>query len=85
MKTEHQKHAAKCRHASAIQAKRIYCQELSEYFGTYRKNLPIQERLHAFASSRRQKISDYVARFGFRESTFRTWLREWKASNALIL
>lgn len=50
MNTEHQKHAAKCRHAHAIQAKRIFCQELTEYFGSYRQNLPLKERLNAFAS-----------------------------------
>lgn len=85
MNTEHQKHAAKCRHAHAIQTKRIFCQELTEYFGSYRQNLPPKERLSAFASSRRQRISDYVSRFGLRESTFRTWLREWKTSSCLAL
>ena len=79
MRTEHQKHAAQCRHAKAIEAKRIYCQELSEYFATYRPTLPFRLRLIDYASSRRTAVLNYASRFGFKESTLRTWLREWKA------
>lgn len=79
MKAEHQQHAAQCRHAKAIEAKRIYCQELLEHFATYRPSLPLKSRLIAYASSRRRAVLDYTSRFGFKESTFRTWLREWKA------
>jgi len=79
MRAEHQKHAAQCRHAKAIEAKRIYCQELSEHFEIYRPTLPLKSRLNDYASSRRVSILDCVSRFGFKESTLRTWLREWKA------
>ena len=82
MKKEHQKHAAQCRHAKANEAKRIYCQKLSECFQNWaslRPSLPPEERLNAFASDhRRRNICDYVSQFGFKESTFRAWLREWK-------
>jgi hypothetical protein len=78
MRAEHQQHAAQCRHAKAIEAKRIYCQELSEHFATYRPALPLKSRLTAYASSRRRIVLDYASRFGFKESTLRTWLREWK-------
>jgi hypothetical protein len=77
MKAEHQQHAAQCRHAKAIEAKRIYCQELSEQFATYRPTLPLKSRLIAYTSSRRRVVLDYASRFGFKESTLRTWLREW--------
>lgn len=82
MKAEHQQHAAQCRHAKAIEAKRIYCQALSEHFATWPlfQTLPPQSRLIAFAAVfRRKAILDYASRFGFKESTLRTWLREWKA------
>lgn len=79
MRTEHQQHAAQCRHAKAIEAKRIYCQELSEHFATYRPTLPLKSRLIDYASSRRTVVLNYASRFGFKESTLRTWLREWKA------
>ena len=79
MKKEHQQHAAQCRHAKAIEAKRIYCQELSARFETYRPTLPLKSRLTAYASTRRRAVLDYASRFGFKESTLRTWLREWKA------
>lgn len=79
MRTEHQQHAAQCRHAKAVEAKRIYCQELSAHFATYRPNLPLKSRLTAYASSRRRAVLDYASRFGFKESTLRTWLREWKS------
>jgi len=78
MRTEHQQHAAQCRHAKATEAKRIYCQELSVHFATYRPTLPLTSRLSAFASSRRRAALGYALRFGFKESTLRTWLREWK-------
>ena len=81
MRTEHQKHAAQCRHAKAIEAKRIFCQELSAHFATWPlfQTLPMKSRLTAYASSRRAALLDYASRFGFEESTLRTWLREWKA------
>lgn len=79
MKAGHQQHAAQCRHAKAIEAKRIYCQELSEHFATYRPTLPPKSRLTAYASSRRRVVLDHASRFGLKESTLRTWLREWKA------
>lgn len=79
MEKEHQQHAAQCRHAKAIEAKRIYCQELSEHFATYRPTLPHKSRLTAYASTRRRAVLDYASRFGLKESTLRTWLREWKA------
>lgn len=85
MRTEHQKHAARCRHAAATQAKLIYCEELTLHFGAYRTYMPVGERMKAFMSSRRQKIHDYAEKFGFKESTFRTWLREWKVANAFGL
>lgn len=81
MKTEHQQHAAQCRHAKATEAKHIYCRELSEYFKSYsarRPSLSPKERLNAFSSIYRRKICDSVSRFGFKESTLRAWLREWK-------
>lgn len=81
MNTEHQKHAAQCRHANAIKAKRSYAQELSEYFKSYsarHPNLSPQERLNVFSSICRGKIRKSVSRFGFKESTLRAWLREWK-------
>lgn len=81
MKTEHQQHAAQCRHAKAIETKHIYCQELSEYFKSYsarRPSLSPKERLNVFSSICRGKIRDSVSRFGFKESTLRAWLREWK-------
>lgn len=78
METAHQQHAAHCRHAKAIEAKRIYCQELSASFATYRPTLPLKSRINAYASSRRSAVCKYVSRFGFKESTLRTWLREWK-------
>lgn len=80
MKQEHQQHAAQCRHAKAYEAKRIYCQELSECFQnwTSRPSLPKKERLNAFTSNRRAKLCDDKSRFGFKESTLRAWLREWK-------
>jgi hypothetical protein len=81
VKTEHQQHAAQCRHAKASKAKRIYAQELSEYFKDYSARHPslfLKERLNTFSSICRGKIRDSVSRFGFKESTFHTWLREWK-------
>ena len=79
MKKEHQRHAAQCRHANANEAKSIFFQELSALFATYRLNLPLQSRLTAYASTRRRVVLNYASRFGFKESTLRTWLREWIA------
>ncbi|MFT3960475.1 hypothetical protein [Propionivibrio sp.] len=84
MKKEHQQHAAQCRHAKAIEAKRIYFQELSAHFATYRPTLPLKSRLTAYASSRRRAVLDYASRIGFKESTLYTWLREWKAQACVV-
>lgn len=79
MRTDHQQHAAYCRHAESIEAKRIYCRELTEHFAAFRPAMPLESRLIAYASYKRRAVLDCTSRFGFRPSTLRTWLREWKA------
>lgn len=79
MQNKNQRHAAQSRHTKAIESKRLYFKELSACFATYRLDLPLKSRLTNYASSRRNVVSNHASRFGFKESTLRTWLREWKS------
>lgn len=80
MEREHQQYAAKCRHAIAINAKQDFYRELAILFENYPVGATYKDRIVKFASSTsRHKIPKYKSRLGFKESTLRTWLREWKA------